>query len=53
MNLAIAIPSTPGHLGALEAGASLGLIAVGVDRESALAFALVYRVVQWVPVSNT
>jgi uncharacterized membrane protein YbhN (UPF0104 family) len=51
VNLAIALPSAPGHAGALEAGAALGLMAIGVARESALAFALLYRVVQWVPIT--
>lgn len=51
VNLAIALPSTPGNIGALEAGAALPLMAMGVDREAAIAFALVYRVVQWVPVT--
>ncbi len=52
VNVAIAIPSTPAHFGALEAGASLGFIALGVSREGSLAFALLYRVVQWVPVTG-
>jgi uncharacterized membrane protein YbhN (UPF0104 family) len=51
VNLAIALPSTPGNLGTLEAGAALPLIAMGVPHDSAVAFALVYRVVQWVPVT--
>jgi uncharacterized membrane protein YbhN (UPF0104 family) len=51
VNLAIALPSTPGNIGALEAGAALPLIALGVDREAAVAFALVYRAVQWLPVT--
>jgi uncharacterized membrane protein YbhN (UPF0104 family) len=51
VNLAIALPSTPGNLGTLEAGAALGLVASGVPRESAIAFALLYRCVQWVPVT--
>ncbi|HWL87507.1 MAG TPA: lysylphosphatidylglycerol synthase transmembrane domain-containing protein [Polyangiaceae bacterium] len=51
VNLAIALPSTPGNVGVLEAGAALGLIAVGVPRESAIAFALLYRFVQWLPVT--
>ena len=51
VNLAIALPSTPGNLGALEAGAALGLIALGVPREPAVAFALLYRCVQWLPVT--
>jgi uncharacterized membrane protein YbhN (UPF0104 family) len=51
VNLAIALPSVPGHLGAFEAGAALGLLALGVSHDAALAFALLYRVVQWVPVN--
>ena len=51
VNLAIVLPSTPGNVGAQEAGAALALIALGVDRETAVAFALVYRAVQWLPVT--
>jgi uncharacterized membrane protein YbhN (UPF0104 family) len=51
VNLAIAVPSTPGQVGAFEAGAALPLIAMGVDRDAAIAFALVYRAVQWIPVT--
>ena len=50
VNLSIALPSGPSHLGAFEAGAALGLVATGVSHDLALAFALLYRVVQWVPV---
>ena len=51
VNLAIALPSTPGNVGAFEAGAALPLIALGVSRDAAVAFACVYRVVQWLPLS--
>ena len=51
VNLAIALPSTPGNVGAMEAGAALPLIALGVDADAAVAFALVYRAVQWLPVT--
>jgi hypothetical protein len=51
VNLAIALPSTPAHAGAIEAGAALGLIAVGVGHDDAVAFAVLYRVVQWLPVT--
>jgi hypothetical protein len=51
VNLAIALPSTPGNVGAFEAGAALPLIAMGVGRDAAIAFAFVYRAVQWLPVS--
>jgi glycosyltransferase 2 family protein len=50
VNLAIAVPSTPGQLGAFEAGAVAGLRAVGVELAPALAFALVYHVMQVAPV---
>ena len=49
-NLAIAVPSTPGQLGALEAGVIAGLSIVGVPVSDALAFGLVYHVMQLVPV---
>ena len=51
VNLALAVPSTPGQVGAFEAGAVLALVALGVPQDRAVAFALVYRVVQWVPVT--
>jgi uncharacterized membrane protein YbhN (UPF0104 family) len=50
LNLAIALPSTPGHVGAFEAGAVAGLSALGVRLAPALAFALVYHVMQVAPV---
>jgi len=50
-NLAIALPSTPGQLGTFEAGSALGLVLTGFASDRALAFALVYRVVQWVPIT--
>jgi uncharacterized membrane protein YbhN (UPF0104 family) len=51
VNLAIAMPATPGNIGAFEAGAALPLIATGVDRDTAVAFAVLYRAVQWLPVT--
>lgn len=51
VNLAIAVPTTPGHVGALEAGAALSLLKLGVARSDAVAFALLYRLVQWIPVT--
>jgi uncharacterized membrane protein YbhN (UPF0104 family) len=50
LNLAIAVPSTPGQVGAFEAGAVAGLRAMGVELAPALAFALVYHVMQVGPV---
>jgi uncharacterized membrane protein YbhN (UPF0104 family) len=49
-NLAAAVPSTPGQLGAIEAGVVAVLAVVGVPTEKALAFALVYHVMQLLPV---
>jgi uncharacterized membrane protein YbhN (UPF0104 family) len=51
VNLAIAVPSTPGSVGAFEAGAALPLIALGVEHDAAVAFAFVYRAVQWLPLT--
>jgi uncharacterized membrane protein YbhN (UPF0104 family) len=51
VNLAIALPSTPGNLGALEAGAALALVATGVAHDAAVAFAVLYRAVQWLPIT--
>jgi uncharacterized membrane protein YbhN (UPF0104 family) len=48
MNLAMLVPM-PGNLGTLEAGAVVGLSALGVDRTTALAFALLYRMAQSLP----
>jgi uncharacterized membrane protein YbhN (UPF0104 family) len=49
INLALLLPSTPGNLGVLEAGAVVALTASGVAAEPALAFALVYHAVHLVP----
>jgi uncharacterized membrane protein YbhN (UPF0104 family) len=49
MNLAMLIP-VPGNLGTLEAGAVIALSAFGVDRSTALAFALLYRAAHLLPV---
>jgi len=50
INLAILIPS-PGNLGTLEAGAVFGLHAFGVDKTSALAFAILYRAAHTLPIA--
>lgn len=49
-NLAIAIPSTPGQIGALQVGVLVATDILGIPREPALAFALLYQLVQVVPV---
>jgi uncharacterized membrane protein YbhN (UPF0104 family) len=51
VNLAILLPSTPANLGTLECGAVVALLTLGVPQESVLAFALVYRLVQFVPIT--
>lgn len=48
-NAALVIPSTPGNIGALEAGAVVALDVLGVPRPQALAFALVYHALQLGP----
>ncbi len=51
INLAIAIPAAPGHVGTLEAGAVLALMSMSVSRETALAVALIYHGVHLLPVA--
>ncbi len=48
-NAALVIPSTPGNIGALEAGAVVALDVLGVPRPQGLAFALVYHALQLGP----
>ncbi len=50
INLAIAVPATPGEVGIHEAGALVGLAIVHVPAESAFAFAIVYHAIQVLPV---
>lgn len=49
VNLAIAVPSTPGQIGAVEASAVFALRALGAGPAEALAAALVYHAVHLVP----
>jgi hypothetical protein len=49
LNLWIAIPSTPAQFGALEAGAISALQLLQVGGEKAAAFALLYHVLQVLP----
>ena len=51
VNLALALPfAPPGNVGTLEVGATLALVGFGVPKELALAFGIVYHVLQVVPV---
>jgi uncharacterized membrane protein YbhN (UPF0104 family) len=49
INVMLAMPVTPGNLGTLELGATLGLLGFGVAREKALAFAICYHALQSLP----
>lgn len=50
VNVAIALPSTPGQLGTHELGALIPLVDIlGVAKEPAIAFALVYHATQILP----
>ena len=51
VNLALAVPfGPPGNIGTLEMGATLALLGLGVAKEQALAFGIVYHLLQVVPV---
>jgi uncharacterized membrane protein YbhN (UPF0104 family) len=50
INFAMLIPS-PGNFGTLEAGAVIGLHALGVNKTSALAFAILYRAAHTLPIT--
>jgi len=49
INVAILVPSTPGHVGVMEAAALAALLALGVPAERALAGAVLYHAIQIVP----
>ena len=51
INLAMALPSMPASAGAFESGATLVLVLSGIPKGSAIAFALLYHVIQVVPVT--
>ncbi len=51
INVAVAVPSTPGQVGALELGAVLALHALHVPETDSLAFALLYHALQVIPVT--
>jgi uncharacterized protein (TIRG00374 family) len=51
VNLALALPfAPPGNVGTLEVGAALALVGFGVPKEQAVAFGIVYHVLQVVPI---
>jgi uncharacterized membrane protein YbhN (UPF0104 family) len=51
VTLVMFAPSAPAHLGALEAGAVLALSLLGVSEEPSLAFAVLYRAMDMLPVT--
>jgi uncharacterized membrane protein YbhN (UPF0104 family) len=51
LNAALALPSAPASAGAFEAGVTLVLILAGVPKGQAVAFAVLYHLVQVVPVT--
>jgi len=51
VTIILTLPSTPGFVGAMEFGIKSGLVLFGVDENQALAFALVYHVTQYVPIT--
>ncbi|MBM2809975.1 MAG: putative rane protein [Chloroflexi bacterium] len=51
LTIALTAPSTPGFIGTMEAGVTAGLQLFGVDPSAAFAFAVVYHVTQYVPIT--
>jgi hypothetical protein len=49
LNLAIVVPTTPAQVGALELGAIVATDLLGIPREPAVAFALLYHFLQVIP----
>jgi uncharacterized membrane protein YbhN (UPF0104 family) len=50
VNIAIAVPVTPGQVGAHELGSTIALALVGVSEVQAIPFAILYHAVQLLPV---
>lgn len=51
INIALLIPAAPGNLGTFELSAALALGALGVGNAQALSFALIYHLVQFIPIT--
>jgi uncharacterized protein (TIRG00374 family) len=51
VTILLTLPSTPGFVGAMEFGIKSGLMLFGVDENQALAFALVYHITQYLPIT--
>lgn len=50
-SIGMSIPSSPGGIGVVEAGVVFALSMFGVDKESALSFAIVLRMIQYIPIT--
>jgi uncharacterized protein (TIRG00374 family) len=51
INMAMVVPfAPPGNFGTVEVGATLALMELGVPKEQAVAFALVYHLLQVIPI---
>lgn len=51
LTIMLTLPSTPGFFGAMELAIKIGLVLFGVDESRAFAFALVYHISQYVPIT--
>jgi len=51
LTIALTLPSTPGFVGTMELALTEGLVLFGIDDSRAFAFALVYHVTQYVPIT--
>jgi uncharacterized membrane protein YbhN (UPF0104 family) len=49
--LATVLPSTPGYVGTFDYFATLGLMAYGAKKESAVAFSLLVHFLLWLPIT--
>ena len=49
--IAVAIPSTPGFFGVIQASFKIALIPLGVSDEAALSCSIYYHLGQWIPVT--
>ena len=53
VNFALALPvATPANIGTLEIGATLALVELGVPKETAIAFAVSYHLLQLLPIAS-
>jgi uncharacterized protein (TIRG00374 family) len=51
LTIALTLPAAPGFVGLMEGGIILGLDLFGIDKSQALALAVVYHVMQYIPVT--